>query len=391
MPQPTEAIPPLPCTPNLITTLPALRRIADRLLASPAVAVDTESDSLYSYHEKICLVQFSLPDTDYLVDPLAIGTLEPLADLFASPAVEKVFHGADYDITSLKRGYGFRFASIFDTMLASRILGRQSYGLASLLSEHLGIALDKRMQRSDWGHRPLTPAQLVYACHDTRHLLKLHGLLLEELRRTGREEEAREIFAELTSLEPRPKSFDPDAFWHIHGVRDLDTPGQRVVRALYLWRDEQAQAEDKPVFKLMGERTLVALGQTRPTSLDALRQSHVLSHFQLERYGQQVVSVVAQALTSKEQLPRRQRRRDGRPPDEQTVSVYEALRTWRKERAAQRGTEPDIVASNDLLMTLASRRPRSLADLESVPGLGPWRRRSFGAEMLATIARAVGR
>jgi len=374
-----------------VTSLAALRRLAARLLVSPAVAVDTESDSLYSYHEKICLVQFSLPDSDYIIDPLSIGTLEPLADLFASPSVEKVFHGADYDIVSLKRAYGFRFASIFDTMLASRILGYRSYSLASLLSRHLGIVLDKRMQRSDWGQRPLTSAQLAYACHDTRYLLKLHALLREELRSAGREEEAQEIFADLALLEPRPKTFDPDGFWHLSGARDLDPPGLRVLRALWLWRDERARIADKPVFKIMSDRTLLALARVRPTSVDALRRSSLLSRFQVEHYGESIVATVAAALASREPVRRSAHRRDGSPADATTIAVYEALRAWRKERAAQRGTEPDIIAPSDLLFTLASRRPRSAAELETIPGLGPWRRRTYGAEILATIERVVGR
>ncbi len=390
MSQSTEPISPLPCAPSLITSLSALRRLSARLLNSPAVAVDTESDSLYSYHEKICLVQFSLPDSDFIIDPLSIGSLDPLAEVFASPSVEKIFHGADYDIISLKRGYGFRFASIFDTMVASRILGYRSYGLSSLLSQHLGITLDKRMQRSDWGQRPLTSAQLAYACHDTRHLLRLHALLRDELRRAGCEEEAQEIFADLAFLEPRPKAFDPDGFWHLAGVRELDAPGLRVVRALWLWRDQQARSADRPVFKIVGDRALLALARVRPTSVDALRRSALLSRFQVERYGEAIVATVAEALASREPVRRPTRRREGPPLDATTITVHEALRVWRKERAAQRGTEPDIVAPNDLLLTLASLRPRNLADLETIPGLGPWRRRTYGADILATIARALG-
>jgi ribonuclease D len=241
----------VPCAAHLVTDLPELEDLASKLLASPLIAVDTESDSLYSYTEKICLVQFSLPGADYIVDPLSIYSLEPLADVFASPTVEKIFHGADYDLVSLKRGYGFHFANIFDTMVAARILGRKSIGLAALAADYLGLRLDKTMQRSDWGHRPLSPQQLAYACHDTRYLMELRDRLLQELEEKGRLEEAREAFTDLAGLEPRSRPFDAEAFWNLKGARDLDPLGQRIVRALHRWREDQARWEDRPIFKVM--------------------------------------------------------------------------------------------------------------------------------------------
>ena len=116
---------------------------------SPVLAVDTESDSLYVYFEKICLLQFSTPDTDYLVDPLVVD-LTPLGDLFADERYEKVFHAAEYDILCLKRDYGFTLANLFDTMISARVLGWKRYGLGSILQDRFNVQLNKRMQRYNW-------------------------------------------------------------------------------------------------------------------------------------------------------------------------------------------------------------------------------------------------
>ena len=78
-------------------------------MAQPVVAVDTESNSLYAYHERVCLIQFSIPGEDYLLDPLAIDDLSPLGDLFADPKIEKIFHAAEYDVMVLRRDYDFAF------------------------------------------------------------------------------------------------------------------------------------------------------------------------------------------------------------------------------------------------------------------------------------------
>ena len=375
----------MPCSARLITNVPDLEELARRLMDNPLVSVDTESDSLYSYAEKICLVQFSIPGEDYIVDPLTTYSLEPLADVFASPNVEKIFHGADYDLVSLKRGYGFHFANLFDTMLTARILGHKNTGLAALVAEHMGLRMDKSQQRSDWGKRPLTPEQLAYACLDTRYLIALRDELLTELRAKGRETEAREVFANLANLEPRPHTFDPEAFWNVKGIRDLDPAGRRIVRALHKWREEQARWEDRPAFKVINDHTFVEIGQQKPESLEALRRSHLLSPYQMTRYGHQVMEALSKAQRDSEPLQPPHARNHNNRPDEITLNIYEQLRAWRKERAATRGVEPDVIASNDLLMTIATRRPHSVDDLDGIVALGEWRRGEYGADMVALV------
>ena len=141
-----------------VITQPAdLAALVARLRQAPAIAVDIEADSFHSYFEKTCLIQFSLPGLDAIVDPLALPDLSPLGPVLAAPASEKVFHAAEYDIICLKRDYGFQCAPIFDTMVAAKVLGWPRVGLASLLAEHFGVQVDKRLQRADWSRRPLSP------------------------------------------------------------------------------------------------------------------------------------------------------------------------------------------------------------------------------------------
>src|SRR5512143_3219261 len=137
------------------------------LLLQPRLAVDTESNSLRAYRERVCLIQFSTPATDYLVDPLALDDLSSLGGLFADAGIEKVFHAPEYDLICLRRDFGFSFAGIFDTMQAGRILGRKQAGLDRLLEEKLAVTISKRYQKADWGVRPLSRELLLYAVLDT--------------------------------------------------------------------------------------------------------------------------------------------------------------------------------------------------------------------------------
>jgi len=143
--------------PVLITRQAALQRLADTLRGEKIIAVDTESNSLYAYQEQVCLIQFTARGIDYLVDPLALDDLSPLAPVFSDPAIEKVFHAAEYDLICLKRDFGYTFNNLFDTMVAARILGRELYGLGAILEEEFGVQVDKRYQRANWGQRPLPP------------------------------------------------------------------------------------------------------------------------------------------------------------------------------------------------------------------------------------------
>ena len=91
-----------------VATPNSLDKLIQHLYTQKTIAVDTESDSLYSYFEKVCLIQFSTASGDYILDPLTVD-ISPLASIFASERIEKIFHAAEYDILSLKRDYGFQF------------------------------------------------------------------------------------------------------------------------------------------------------------------------------------------------------------------------------------------------------------------------------------------
>ncbi|PIW18737.1 MAG: 3'-5' exonuclease, partial [Anaerolineae bacterium CG17_big_fil_post_rev_8_21_14_2_50_57_27] len=74
--------------PVWISTPVALQKLAGELTRQPRLAVDTESNSLHAYREQVCLIQFSTHETDYLLDPLKLNDLSPLAPIFANPKIE---------------------------------------------------------------------------------------------------------------------------------------------------------------------------------------------------------------------------------------------------------------------------------------------------------------
>ncbi|MCI0477920.1 MAG: HRDC domain-containing protein [Anaerolineales bacterium] len=361
----------------------ALDALREALAAQTAIAVDTEADSLYSYFEKVCLLQFSTRDADYIVDPLALS-LETLAPIFADTQIEKVFHAAEYDVLCLKRDYHFTFANIFDTMIAARILGWKNIGLGNTLHERFGIVLNKKFQRADWGHRPLSAEQLAYAREDTHYLLALRDVQMAELEQQGRLEEAREEFDRLTRVEPTPRQFDPDAYWNITGARDLDPARLGVLRELFRWRDAQARKEDRPPFKVIPDATLLRIADARPQSTRAL--AHLgISDFVMRRYSQPLIAAVARGGATPQSARPHPHSRNENFLDNAARNRLGKLKEWRKARALARGVENDVIVSNDVLNNIARKNPRTLDALVAATGLGPWKTRAYGEEMLEVL------
>jgi len=368
----------------LVNTPEALQDMLYRLAAASAIAVDTESNSLYAYQERVCLLQFSVPGEDYVVDPLALDDLSALAPLFASPETEKVFHAAEYDVMVLHRDYGFDLNHLFDTMVTSRIVGWSRYGLASLLEEQFGVHTDKRMQRTDWGRRPLTEDQIEYARIDTHYLLPLRDKLIGELETQARTKEARAAFERVTEARWSKQEFDPNGFWRVRGARDLNGQELAILRELYLYRDHRAQELDRPPFKVLTDRVLVRLSQEMPSSYAELGRITGIPRRLPSRERRNLLHVIEEGLRAP--APVRPKRR-GERPDEETIDRYEALRDWRRERAKERGVEPDVILSNRTLHAIANENPTSTQALADIEALNDWERDEYGRDLIGLLRR----
>ncbi|MBI4790642.1 MAG: HRDC domain-containing protein [Chloroflexi bacterium] len=373
-------------TPPLWVATPSgLAAVQAELANVVTLAVDTESDSLYSYFEKVCLLQFSTHVADYVVDPLALPDIAALGPILANPQVEKVFHAAEYDILCLKRDYEFTFENLFDTMIAARILGWPNVGLGNILQERFGVALNKKMQRADWGHRPLTAEQIAYAREDTHYLLALRDLQIRELENMGRLEEAREEFERLTRVEPTPRRFDPDGYWNLDGARDLDPVQLGVLRELFHFRDVQARKEDHPPFRVLSDTTLFRISSHHPNSLRELGRIAGVSSYVAQRYGQPILQAIGRGRAAPQTTPPHPRARREAPLDNSARARLGRLKDWRKHRAEARGVAPDVIVSNDVLFAAARKNPRTLETLIAASDLGPWKAKEYGEELLNVL------
>ncbi|KAF0108572.1 MAG: ribonuclease D [Anaerolineaceae bacterium] len=375
--------------PVWVATSARLQSLVADLARQPRLAVDTESNSLHAYREQVCLIQFSTPDTDYLVDPLILADLSPLAPIFSDPKIEKVFHAVEYDLVGLKRDFGFEIVSLFDTMQSARILGYPQVGLDALLGLKFGLKVDKRFQKADWGQRPLPPDRLNYARLDTRHLLPLRDLLQVELEAAGRWDLAREEFIRLAQPngngrpEASPRALSRAEAWQrVANTQKFTGPQLAVLKELCDWREIAASRMDRPPFKVVDDKRLTAIALTAPESTRALDE--FLTPHQARRFGTEILRAVARGRRAAP-LERPCTAR----PNGAFLLRMDLLNQWRKHSAQKLHIESDLILPRGWMHAIAEKNPQTVEELAALMPASPWRLEKFGEEILKTIAPKI--
>lgn len=356
-----------------------LDRALESAAAAPEIAVDTEADSLHSYFDKVCLIQLSVGDEDLIIDPLARIELARFGEILADPQTVKVFHGGDYDLRILNRDFGFTVSNLIDTSVCAQLLGYEGIGLAALLDRHFGVKLNKAHQRADWSQRPLPPDMLEYAATDTHYLIPLVDKLRDELLSLGRWEWAIEEFARLETVRHRESDADVEPWRKVKNLGALDRRSLAIVRALYDWRDQLARKADRPPFKVIGNDALIDIAKTRPATLRELAQIKSVSRYHADRFGRDLVGIVARALAIPEdELPER----NAAKPwirDKSLEAKVERLKKVRDRFAKELRVDPVILGARQVLTAVAT------TGTLDVPAMREWQKRVIGDALLAAL------
>ncbi|MEY2488017.1 MAG: ribonuclease [Verrucomicrobiota bacterium] len=243
----------------MIASASQLTELLARVGSFDRIAIDTEADSLHCYHEKLCLLQLSVPENDYVVDPLGQVDLSPLAS--ALEKKEIILHGADFDLRLLRRSLNYTAKRVFDTVIAARILGIREFSLAALVHKYFQVELAKGSQKANWAQRPLPKRMLEYAVNDTHYLLPLAERLEGELERLGRLDWLRQSCERAIEQAAVERIRDPDEVWRISGSGTLRGRASAVLRELWLWREKEAEAADRPPFHILQNQELLNAAQ----------------------------------------------------------------------------------------------------------------------------------
>lgn len=375
----------------MITQAAQLPSLIEQIEAAERVALDTEADSLHSYREKLCLLQISVPAAmtvpgiadaggdvrsadrdqrcraqtcDFIVDPLAGFDLEPLRLAFEPKEI--VLHGADYDLRMLRRGLNFVASKIFDTLIAARLLGSREFSLAALVKRYFGRELAKGSQKADWARRPLPQRMAQYAINDVHYLLPLAEILEKELKLHGRQDWLRQSCRRAIEQAAVTRARNEDELWRIRGSGSLGGRSAVVLRALWQWREREAEMADRPPFHILhNEDLLKAAVSFASGSIPDYR------HFSFRR--RQAFREAAQsALQAPESEWPVSLRRFGTRPSAEAVKCTEELRRRRDKSAQELDLEPSFIAPRSTLEAIAADSSRAAALLV------PWQRHLLG-------------
>src|SRR5437667_921583 len=393
---------------RLIATAAQLADLLPQIESADRVAVDTEADSLHCYREKLCLLQISVPVGDYVVDPLA-EVAEPAAsggqplqsqkrdrsrdrsrrgraiqpvqrtgcpagaqriDLAPLCAAlehkEIVLHGADFDLRLLRRGLNFSARRIFDTVIAARLLGIREFSLAALVKRHFGVELGKGSQKANWGRRPLPARMIEYAMNDTHYLLPLADCLESQLRERDRLDWLRQSCQRAIEQAAVERVRDEDELWRIRGSASLRGREAAVLRALWQWREDEAEAAARPPFHILQNHELL----NAATSF-ASESTPDYEHFSSRR--RQTFREAAQTAM---RLPESEwpllRRRFGTRPGQETVRRAEELRRRGDRAAKELDLEPSFIAPRGTIEAIATN------ETHATTLLVPWQKELLG-------------
>jgi ribonuclease D len=334
-----------------------LAALIEQISAADRVAVDTEADSLHSYREKLCLLQMSVPAADnaagydFIVDPLAGVDLEPLRR--ALEPIEIVLHGADYDLRMLRRGLNFIAHRIFDTMIAARLLGIREFSLAALVKRYFGLDLPKGSQKANWAKRPLPARMAEYAINDVHYLLRLAKKLEAELEHYRRRDWLRQSCERAIEQAALARVRQQDELWRVRGSGSIRGPAAAVLRALWQWREREAEVADRPPFHILQNENLL-------NAAASFASGTVPDYKHFSRRRREAFREAARiALAAPESEWPVLHKRFGTRPTTETLRLTEELRRRRDKSAEKLGLEPSFIAPRNTLESIAIDQTRA--------------------------------
>ena len=369
---------------QLIETLLELENILDLFKKEKVIAVDLEADSMYHFKEKVCLIQMATPEINVVIDPLKIHDLSPLRSLFENPGIKKVFHGADYDVRSLYRDFKININNLFDTQIACMFLGISETGLEAAVKKWFNVRLDKKYQRKDWSKRPLSKDMIVYAAKDALYLLPLAKILEEKLRKLRRLSWVKEECRYLSRVRPASANNEP-LYLKFNGAGRLDSRSLATLEALLQYRKKIAKKKDKPLFKVIGNNSLMKLATTRPYHLTLMEKTKALSPRQIKIHGDSVIDIIKKTLKVPERSLPVYPRKKALPIHPQIPKRIKAIKAFRDTVADELKIDPSLLFNKAALNAIAMKNPKDIKFFRDIKGVKNWQKNEFGEKIISIL------
>ena len=284
--------------PILLESATQLANAAKQWEGSEVLGIDTEFVRERTYRADLGLVQVSDGQTAWLIDPFGVGSLEPLAQLMANPAITKILHSSSEDLEVLMHTLGQLPEPLVDTQIASAMLGQP----LQLAYHHavkwlFNISIDKDQTRSNWCRRPLHSRQLRYAAMDVVLLPMMLQKIRPRLEQAGRwewlvEDVERMKRNSVTPVEPAK------AYLRFPGIGRMDSKGLKALQALAAWREKTAKENNRARGFVISDAGLKQLARLRPSSEEEIRAIEDLHPSELRRHQAQLLRLITDSQSA---------------------------------------------------------------------------------------------
>jgi ribonuclease D len=359
----------------------SLEKLVEIIRKEDRVAVDTEADSFYHFHEKVCLIQLSMGDECFIVDPLNGLNLDNFFGVLSDKTL--ILHGSDYDLRMLETSFSFRPGQIFDTMIAAQIAGYKQFGLASLVDEFFNVKLSKEAQKSDWSARPLPHDLLVYASNDTRYLHDLADALAAKLTKLKRldwhEQACRQAL--VSTYKKRVKKTSRAA-WQIKGSSKLSARRLCYVHDIWNWRQEQANKQDLAPFRIMPNYMILKLANWAERDSEGKDFKFPPNFTKSQITSLLEVVNKSRSLSPSEWPEIRKRIKNEHPSND--LKYFNELREHCLETAELLDIDPSLLAPKAALQKVANRKLDTAGSIAKSTQLLSWQ-----AEIVAKIVEKI--
>jgi ribonuclease D len=160
------------------------------LSAAKTIWLDTEVADFTTKKPRLSLIQVLVDSTDMKGDRVTILDVLDRDELIAEfidkimldVQIEKVFHHAAYDLRLLGNKKAKNITCTLDLVkqIPYYLVPLENYQLGTLATELCHFpTVDKSLQNSDWGERPLSDRHLNYAKMDAVYVAQVHHRLLQ--------------------------------------------------------------------------------------------------------------------------------------------------------------------------------------------------------------------
>lgn len=368
---------------TLISRQTDIDQICQEIDKGKRCAIDLEFIPERTYAPILCLVQVSTDFGAYVIDPLASIDLNPLWNLIADPSILVVLHAANQDLDIINSLSGKVPQNIFDTQIAAGFAGfGYPVGYGKLLSQLLGISIDKTESFTDWMTRPLTDSQMSYAIDDVRHLLPIYDQLCKQLQEIGRLSWATE---ECKRYED-PGRYEKDRsldFLRIKGASALNRKTLAVLQALCDWRHEEAVRVNKPTKSILSDNTMLELARRPPRLSDDIKRVRSIRPDQVRNFGHGIIKATEKGLATPEHLlptwP------SSRMPPKKDVLIADMLFALLKVFAYQAELATELVGTRDDVQGFVRAFREGKRENSTLPLLHGWRWDLAGSNLWSVL------